>query len=257
LGISGETNPEGRKEKLTHNTDNWFKEHGKTGGDNTTSIFDPALCELMYKWFCPKDGQIVDPFAGGSVRGIVAHLLDYKYWGCDLRQEQIDANYEQAEKITPDDKPIWITGDVIDKLQEAPKADFIFSCPPYGDLEKYSDNKRDLSNMEYHTFIAAMKRVVLRCYKRLKDNSFACFVVGDFRDKQGFYRNFISDTISCFLDNKFKLYNEIILVTVTGSLPIRMTKQFNAARKIGKTHQNILIFAKGNPKIATKKIKGE
>jgi len=213
-----------------------------------TSIFDPVLCELMYKWFCPENGQIVDPFAGGSVRGIVAHLLDYKYWGCDLRQEQIDANYEQAKKITPDSKPTWITGDALDKLKEAPKADFIFSCPPYGDLEKYSNDKRDLSNMEYHTFIAVMKRIVLRCYKQLKDNRFACFVVGDFRDKQGFYRNFISDTISCFLDNGFKLYNEAILVTVTGSLPIRITKQFNASRKMGKTHQNILVFVKGNPR---------
>jgi len=218
-----------------------------------TSIFDPVLCELMYKWFCPKNGQIVDPFAGGSVRGIVAHLLDYKYWGCDLRQEQIDANYEQAEKITPDNKPIWIIGDALDKVEESPKADFIFSCPPYGDLEKYSDDKRDLSNMEYHTFIAAMKRIVLKCYKQLKDDRFACFVVGDFRDKQGFYRNFISDTISCFLDNGFKLYNEAILVTVTGSLPIRITKQFNASRKMGKTHQNILVFVKGDPRKAIKK----
>ena len=233
----------------------------KKAGDNQsqtgTSIFDPVLCELMYKWFCPKQGQIVDPFAGGSVRGIVAHLLDYKYWSCDLRQEQIDANYEQAEKITPDDKPTWITGDSIDKLQEAPKADFIFSCPPYGDLEKYSNDKKDLSNMEYHTFIAAMKRIILRCYKQLKNNRFACFIVGDFRDKKGFYRNFISDTISCFIDNNFKLYNEAILVTVTGSLPIRVTKQFNASRKMGKTHQNILVFVKGNPKIATKEITGE
>lgn len=227
----------------------------KRGGG--TSIFDPVLCELMYKWFCTENGQIVDPFAGGSVRGIVAHLLGYRYWGCDLRKEQIEANYEQAEKITPDDKPIWITGDAIDALEEASKADFIFSCPPYGDLEKYSDDKRDLSNMEYHTFIAALKRIVLRCYKQLKNNRFACFVVGDFRDRQGFYRNFVSDTISCFLDNNFKLYNEIILVTAVGSLPIRITKQFNASRKVGKAHQNVLIFVKGNPKIATKLTKKE
>ena len=224
----------------------------KRGGG--TSIFDPVLCELMYKWFCPKHGQIVDPFAGGSVRGIVAHMLNYKYWGCDLRKEQIDANYEQAKKIIPDESPIWIVGDALDKVKKTPKADFIFSCPPYGDLEKYSDDKRDLSNMEYHTFIAVMKRIILRCYKQLNNNRFACFVVGDFRDEKGFYRNFVSDTISCFLDNNFKLYNEIILVTSVGSLPIRITKQFNASRKMGKAHQNILVFAKGNPKIATKVI---
>lgn len=54
-----------------------------------TSIFDPTLCELMYSWFCPQNGQIVDPFAGGSVRGIVAATMGYKYWGCDLSERQI------------------------------------------------------------------------------------------------------------------------------------------------------------------------
>ena len=246
LGIEGEI---GRDAKAYSCNDGQKIKYDYLPDINTgVSIFDPVLCELMYKWFCLKGGQIVDPFAGGSVRGIVAHLFDYKYWGCDLRQEQIDANYEQAEKITPDDKPVWVTGDAIEKLEGAPKADFIFSCPPYGDLEKYSDDKRDLSNMEYYTFIATMKKIILKCYKQLKDDRFACFVVGDFRDKQGFYRNFISDTISCFLDNGFKLYNEAILVTVTGSLPIRITKQFNASRKMGKTHQNILVFVKGDPR---------
>ena len=30
-----------------------------------TSIFDPALCEVMYKWFCVDGGNIYDCFAGG------------------------------------------------------------------------------------------------------------------------------------------------------------------------------------------------
>lgn len=30
------------------------------------SIFDPVLCEIMYKWFCPKNGKIFDPFGGGE-----------------------------------------------------------------------------------------------------------------------------------------------------------------------------------------------
>ena len=41
------------------------------------SIFDPALCEVIYKWFCPENGDILDPFAGGSVRGIVANYLGF------------------------------------------------------------------------------------------------------------------------------------------------------------------------------------
>ena len=42
---------------------------------SATSIFDPVLCELAYRWFCPQGGTIIDPFAGGSVRGVVAAAL--------------------------------------------------------------------------------------------------------------------------------------------------------------------------------------
>ena len=44
------------------------------------------------------------------------------------------------------------------------------------------------------------------------------------------------------------LYNEAILVTAVGSLPIRVGRAFQSNRKLGKTHQNVLIFYKGNPK---------
>ena len=29
---------------------------------NGTSIFDPVLCELAYRWFCPPGGVVLDPF---------------------------------------------------------------------------------------------------------------------------------------------------------------------------------------------------
>lgn len=215
-------------------------------GEKDTSIFDPTLCEVAYRWFCPKGGQVVDPFAGGSVRGIVASMLGLKYWGCDLRQEQIDANEKQADDIGVDPRPIWICGDSIDTQQSAPDADFLFSCPPYGDLEKYSDDPRDLSNMEYHTFIANYGRIVLRAVKKLKADRFACFVVGDFRDSKGYYRNFVSKTIQAFEEAGALLYNEAILVTSVGSASMRVSKQFSSGRKFAKTHQNVLVFCKGD-----------
>ena len=206
------------------------------------------------KWFCPQKGQIVDPFAGGSVRGIVSGALDRNYWGCDLRQEQIDANRIQAENIETSIKPTWVCGDSMEMLSEAPEADMIFSCPPYCDLEVYSDDPKDLSNMEWHTFLAAYKRIIFRSVQKMKDDTFACFVVGDFRDKKGFYRNFVSETINAFEEAGAKLYNEAILATSIGSASMRVTKQFESGRKMAKTHQNVLVFCKGNWRIATLKI---
>ena len=220
--------------------------HSTSLGEKDTSIFDPTLCECLYRWFCPEGGQVVDPFAGGSVRGIVAGMMGRRYWGCDLRQEQIDANNTQADEIAPDVRPEWTCGDSMDKLHWAPDADFVFSCPPYGDLEKYSDMPEDLSSMEWHTFRSAYGRIILRSVGRLKPDRFACFVVGDFRDKRGFYRDFVSSTIAAFRDCGAELYNEAILVTSVGSASMRVTKQFEAGRKFAKTHQNVLVFCKGD-----------
>jgi len=201
LNIKGEIGREGVKTYQIGNKSAWEAGNAAPEGlsDPGLSIFDPVLCELCYLWFCPPGGQILDPFAGGSVRGIVAHMLGFRYWGCDLRAEQIEANEQQATEITPDSMPVWVCGDALDEVPQAPEADFIFSCPPYGDLEKYSDDPRDLSNMEYHTFLAAYKRIIMRTCKQLKNNRFACFVVGDFRDKKtGNYRNFVGDTAAAF-----------------------------------------------------------
>jgi len=227
----------------------------ETTDEQSTSIFDPVLTELCYNWFCPPEGKILDPFAGGSVRGIVASILNFDYYGIDLRAEQIAANEEQAQNLCDGlHVPVYKCGDSIDLLPEAPECDFIFSCPPYGDLERYSDDPRDLSTMEYHTFMAAYKRIIARACSKLRQNRFACFVVGDFRDAKGFYRCFPSDTIQAFSECGLKLYNEAILVTVVGSASMRVNRQFDAGRKLAKTHQNILVFCKGDPMLAAREI---
>jgi hypothetical protein len=64
-----------------------------------TSVFDPVLCEVMYSWFCPEGGAILDPFAGGSVRGVVAATIGYQYTGIDLSARQIEANRANWDEI--------------------------------------------------------------------------------------------------------------------------------------------------------------
>lgn len=218
---------------------------------NYTSIFDPVLCELAYRWFSGEGAQILDPFAGGSVRGIVASHLGRNYWGCDLRAEQIEANRAQGAALC-DGKPMpeWVCGDSLHEVGKAPNADFIFSCPPYGDLEVYSELPDDLSAMEWPDFLQAYRAIIGKACAKLRNNRFACFVVGDFRDGKGNYRNFVSETISAFLDAGLSLYNEAILVTSVGSASMRVTRQFNGGRKLCKTHQNVLVFAKGDGRAA-------
>ena len=221
------------------------KKYGKKMNQGT-SIFDPVLCEIMYKWFCPNEGKILDPCAGGSVRGIVATNLNYKYVGIELRKEQVNSNIEQATKIGLN--PKWIIGDgrkTNDYIKEN-DFDMIFTCPPYWNLEIYSDKKEDLSNAEtYNDFLKMCEEIFISSASKLKNNRFAIFVVSNFRDKNGYLYDFVGDTIRIAQRNNLKFYNEIILVNAIGTLPIRTAAIFPDSRKVGKMHQNVLVFYKG------------
>lgn len=225
----------------------------ESGAQASTSIFDPVLCEIAYRWYSKKGDRIIDPFAGGSVRGIVAALLGRQYTGVDLSERQIEANRANWAEIShemileeggdgPD--PLWIHGDSakIDQLVDADGFDLLLTCPPYADLEKYSNDPNDLSNMEYSEFVKVYSEIIKKSVSKLKGDAFAICVVGDVRDKKGIYRNFVGDTIQAFKSAGMGLYNECIVVTSNGAAATVASKPFKASRKLGKIHQNYLIF---------------
>jgi hypothetical protein len=225
-----------------------------------TSVFDPVLCELVYRWFAPPNGTVLDPFAGGSVRGVVAGELGLQYVGVDLSERQLIENRKQVKAIGTIPEPLWLCGDsteldtVLHPLFEdsepdiEAKFDLLFSCPPYGDLEVYSEDPHDISTMTMEKFDEAYAKIIFDACRWLKDGAFAVFVVGDYRSKDGYYRNFPAKTVEAFAQAGLEFYNDIILLNATGSLPLRVGKQFNGSRKVGKCHQSVLVFSKGNPR---------
>ena len=214
-----------------------------------TSVFDPVLCEIAYSWFNVANGTVLDPFAGGSVRGVVASKLLQQYVGHELRKEQVEANQLQASELCSDPMPVWVPGDSNVTLDQSDiQADMIFSCPPYADLEVYSDDPADISNMPYAEFMEVYRSIITKAVGKLKEDRFAVWVIGEVRSKDGTYYNFLGDTIKAFTDAGMGYYNEIVLLNALGTLPQRAGRQFSAGRKVGKAHQNVLVFYKGNPK---------
>ena len=67
LGIKSEV---GRGEELTYNISKGDVGKRILAAGGATSIFDPVITELVYRWFSAPDSVILDPFAGGSVRGL-------------------------------------------------------------------------------------------------------------------------------------------------------------------------------------------
>jgi len=245
----------GRKLTNSEFEDLYMKEENKgTLSSTGTSIFDPVLCETQYLWFTKKGDKIIDPFSGGSVRGIVAVETGRSYVGVDLRQEQIDANIANAS-ICTNEKPTWICGDSqnIDVLANG-KYDFMFTCPPYGNLEKYSDDPNDLSNMDDSDFDEIYREILHKTVGMLNNDRFASIVVGNYRNKEGILRDLVGLTVRAMEEAGAHYYNDFIYVTPCGSLPIRIGKQFRSSRKAGKTHQYCLNFIKGDSKKATERL---
>lgn len=220
--------------------------HSFHGG---VSIFDPALAELIYTWFCPENGLILDPFAGGSVRGIVANYLGFKYTGIDIRKEQVESNREQALNILPlNNQPQWYVGDSNKILNTnfSHRFDLIFSCPPYAYLEVYSDLEDDISNMNYEDFLNVYKSIIKKAATHLKEGGFAVFVVGEIRDRKGNYIGFVPDTIFAMKDAGLKYYNECIYLQGLAGACLVAGKQMEESKKVRKIHQNVLVFKKEN-----------
>lgn len=229
---------------------------GKTGLDATgTSVFDPVLAEIAISWFSGPGQQILDPFAGGSVRGLVSGLLGRNYLGVDLSQSQIEQNEIDLSQTQTEGRVTWLVGNSLNVLPSlSAEFDLLFSCPPYYDLEKYSTDPEDISNMTWGDFIDVYGRIIGLSVALLKPDSFICWVVGEVRDKTtGLYRHLVPETIKIFEREGASFYNDVVLVSPFGAVGMRAGEGFRKSRKVGKVHQNVLVFVKGDPVVAASK----
>jgi DNA modification methylase len=211
------------------------------------SLLDPVMAELVCRWFGLENCKTFDCFAGDSVFGYVSAHLGNEFTGIEIREEQAQLNNERVEGMSAH----YINDDGQNVAQHiAPDSqDLLFSCPPYYDLEVYSDLEKDASNQEtYEDFLAILSNAFKAALGCLKEDRFAVIVVGDVRDKKtGFYHNFVDDMKRIFKENGAALYNELILIETGASTALRAAR-YMETRKVAKMHQNILVFYKGNPK---------
>lgn len=215
--------------------------------DSRTGIsggFDPVLCEMMFRWFCPDKGRIFDPFSGGSSSGLVAGCLGYEFEGCEIRPDQVEHNRKKAESYKMDIAPKWhnIDSAELDTVVTEP-VDMVFTSPPYAGLEVYSDIDGDLSVVSkdgYEEFSSKYLQILKKTADLLVPGGFAVFVLGEVRDKSGNYIGFVPDTVKLLQSLGLDYYNEMILAQATGGLFI--TSKFEKSRKISKHHQNVLVF---------------
>lgn len=212
-----------------------------------TSMFDPVLAEIIVRWFSFPGSRIIDPFAGDVYKGLVFGYLGHDFTGIEIRAEQIEENNKILERF-PDARVKYINGDGQDitRYFEPNSVDLVVSCPPYFNLEHYSNLPGDASNAPtYEAFLQILENGFAGALKCLRENRFAVIVVGDIRNKKtGFYYDFVGDIKRIFKEHGAGLYNELILIENVGSAALRAGR-YMEMRKIAKTHQNVLVFYKG------------
>lgn len=214
--------------------------------NNGVSLLDPVMAEIVCRWFGIEGGTAFDCFAGDTVFGYVAATLGMSFTGIELREEQATLNNERVEGMCA--RYLCDDGQNVGKHIAAGSQDLLFSCPPYYDLEVYSDKPNDASNQPtYEAFLGILENAFASAIDCLKQNRFAVIVVGDIRDNEGYYYDFVGDIKRMFKAHGMPLYNECIIVEPIGTLPQRV-QRYMRNRKVGKCHQNVLVFYKGDIK---------
>jgi tRNA G10 N-methylase Trm11 len=229
-----------------------------------TSAFDPVLAEVLY-WRCCSRGQavfdplaVLDPFAGGPTRGVVAACLGLRYTGVDLSKRQVQANRQHFKKLRRShpaqmpSAPEWITGDSRDLDRLLPKdyrADFVLTCPPYWNLERYSKDDRDLSNAKtYEEFLDMYRPALTQAVRRLRPGGLAAVVTGDLTDRRtGGLISMVSDTVKIAEAAGAMCVSSGVLMTMLGTAPVRARRQYERTGRTTRVHQYVSIFLKGDP----------
>lgn len=245
---------------------NLYSTADQTLAAQNVSEFDPLLAELMIKWFSLPGDLIYDPFAGGVVRGAVSAISGRCYVGADVSEKQVKANIARWDEIKAkynniSGTPLWEVYDSTTGAYTA--ADMVFTCPPYFNLERYSNDPADLSTIDdYDTFLAKYSQALSYAAKCLIPGGFFVIVVSEVRREsrniaKSDYVGLVPDTINILRQNSLLYYNNMILRNSLGSLPIRGPQYFESRRKVGRCHQDVLVFYKGDLLDIEKKFGGK
>ncbi len=209
------------------------------------SVFPAPLVEwILVRYGGPPGGRILDAFAGGPPRAVVSTIMGHKYVGVEIRQEQIDENKATLKDLKLSGAEYILSdGRFLDGVEG--EFDGCLECPPYWNLEQYSDLEEDLSNLgSYWEFNAAMHMSATSHFPLMKSGAFVCMVVGPFRDKKsGELIDFPAHTVENYRDAGFIYWQQVVLSKNFASAAKRSTNAWKG-HKLVPCHEFLLVFRK-------------
>jgi len=215
------------------------------------SVLDPLACEVIARFFMPKDGgRVYNPFGGGVQFGYVSGACGYEYVASEIRGNQVDANNLICSEF--DGRVKWIQSDSSAYEPEG-EFDLVFTCPPYYKVEKYLDydGKPPAGEINscptYEEFEQLLFSGYGKAIDKLKDNRFFVIMTGDSRDSNGAYYCHEAKTEIFLKERGLHIYNRIVYVECEFTRLAHAKRTLNT-RKFPKREQKIIVAYKGNPK---------
>jgi DNA modification methylase len=236
--LTGETGHDGERVGT-------FRDDHDSVYTGTHSVFPAPLVEwILLRYGGPTGGKVLDAFAGGPPRAVVASIMGYEYHGYEIRQEQIDENLKTVKRLQLPGVHFHLAdGRFLDATGDDSSFDVALTCPPYYNLEVYSDDSNDISNLSsYEEFNASMMLCAQAHRPLMKPGAFVCIVVGPFRDKRtGELIDFPAHTVQNFQEAGFVFHQQVILSKNFGSAAKRSTNAWKG-QKLVPIHEFLLVF---------------
>jgi len=167
-----------------------LKDGLEMSGGNPVSNFHPMRAKMLYEYYCPKGGTIFDFSSGfgGRLLGALSSKNKYKYIGVEPHSETYQCLNTLGKLI---EKVSWrkdsfeiINGVSEDVRLDFKSVDFVFSSPPYFNLEIYSDDDTQCYNKFPKLedwFNGYVLPTIQNSYDMLKPNSYYAVNIADFK----------------------------------------------------------------------------
>lgn len=224
------------------------------------SIFDPVLAEIFILWHTRPGDTVLDPFAGGPVRGLVAAHLGRHYIGIDISPSQVAANQARrdawAARGLLAGSVTWHVGAAQRLLPEfdPETVDYVLTCPPYHDLERYTDDPADLSVMAWEEYVQAVHAITAETARILRPDRWATWVTGDLRDKRGHLRRLPAMVDAAHEQAGMPLVNDQIVVTPLGGKFGVLWRSWGG-RSATRVHQHAHTYIRGDRRRAAARLR--
>lgn len=151
--------------------------------------FIPQIPNQLLRRYTKKGEWILDPFLGSGTTLIEAQRLGRNAVGIELSQKVLD---QTSKIISRENNPHKVKLDFINddsantdlmkrlSSLQIKSFQFIIFHPPYWDIIKFSNDKKDLSNtITINEFLKAFGKVLDNCLPHLDKNRFAAVVISD------------------------------------------------------------------------------